>query len=355
MSKFKAFLQKLQFWKRKDRKEKASGEDEQVDEKPKLKKATRIILVCLVWIFIMMPWFVFWMALRSAERDGLPSTRELENPKSNEASEVYTSDGELAGKYFAENRTPVTYNELSPHLVDALVATEDERFFEHAGVDVWALPRVAMGLVQGDQSSGGGSTISQQLAKMLFSERDFSNMGKFEKMRALINVKLKEWILATELERKFTKKEIITMYFNKFDFLNNAVGVHSAAKVYFNTTPDSLKIEQAATLVGMAKNPSIFNPRRNSDTTKHRRNVVLKQWLKNSVEDNPALHYKLSQAEYDSLKELPLVLDYQKVDHQDGIAPYFREILREAVVDTLANMYASDYKQMERVLSKAGV
>lgn len=359
MDKIKAFFKKLQFWKKEDGANKSSADQKDGKQKkskkgnkPRMRLAWRITFIALIWIFVLTPWLVFYFWLKSAGSDGMPSTAELENPKSREASEIYTSDGEMIGKYYAENRTPITFAELSPYLVDALVSTEDERYYEHMGIDVKSLPRVAKGIMSGDQSKGGGSTITQQLAKMLFSERDFTEMSKMEKLKALVNVKLREWIMATELERKFTKKEIITMYFNKFDFLHNAVGVHSACQVYFNTTPDSLSIEQAATLVGMAKNPSLFDPLRAPDTTIHRRNVVLSQWLKNSNEGNPAITYKLSQAEYDSLKKLPLVLDYHEVDHQHGIAPYFREILRESVVDTLANMYMKDHTRLSKILSK---
>ncbi len=355
MDKVKAFLKKLQFWKKDgDQKPKNSEKKKEAkDARPKMRRGWRWTFITLIWVAALLPWLIFWLWLKSAGSDGMPSTKELENPRSKEASEIYSSDGELMGKYYAENRTPVNFSDLSPYLVDALISTEDERYMEHPGIDVKSIPRVVKGVVSGESSAGGGSTITQQLAKMLFSERDFGDMGKWDKLKALVDVKLKEWIMATELERKFTKEEIITMYFNKFDFLNNAVGVHSAARVYFNTTPDSLTMEQAAMLVGMAKNPSYFNPRRHPERTKGRRNQVLKQWLRNSNKDNKALKFKITQAQCDSLMKLPMELDYQEVDHQSGIAPYFREILREAVVDTLAKMYMRDYRAMQRVLSES--
>ncbi|MBO7497058.1 MAG: transglycosylase domain-containing protein [Salinivirgaceae bacterium] len=244
----------------------------------------------------------------------MPSFEELENPKSNLASEVYSEDGVLLGTYFKENRSTGTYNELSPYLVDALVSTEDQRYYKHSGVDFPGLVRVFFKtIVSGNKSSGGGSTISQQLAKMLFPRETFSNSLQ------MVNRKFREWVIAIKLERSYTKEEIIAMYLNQFDFLNLAVGVKSAAKIYFNTTPQDLRIEQAAMLVGMAKNPALFNPIRRPEQTAQRRNVVLFQMLNNN---------KLTRAEYDSLKQLPLGLDFHKVDHKLGSATYFREFLR---------------------------
>ena len=244
----------------------------------------------------------------------MPSFEELENPKSNLASEVYSEDGVLLGTYFKENRSTGTYNELSPYLVDALVSTEDQRYYKHSGVDFPGLVRVFFKtIVSGNKSSGGGSTISQQLAKMLFPRENFTNSLQ------MVNRKFREWVIAIKLERSYTKEEIIAMYLNQFDFMNLAVGVKSAAKIYFNTTPQDLRIEQAAMLVGMAKNPALYNPLRRPEQTAQRRNVVLYQMLNND---------KLTRAEYDSLKQLPLGLDYHKVDHKEGLATYFREFLR---------------------------
>lgn len=238
----------------------------------------------------------------------LPAVEVLENPKSNLASEVYTADQVLLGKYFRENRTNVAYNEISPHVIDALISTEDERFAEHSGIDLKALFRALAYLGK----RGGASTITQQLSKMLFHERPGSKIGR-------IIQKMQEWIIAVQLEKRYTKEEIIAMYLNRFDFINNAVGIKSASLVYFNKPPDSLRIEEAAMLVGMCKNPALFNPLKRMDTVMYRRNVVLNQLKRNG-------HIKA--AECDSLKQLPIKLDYQRVDHKEGLAPYFREVLR---------------------------
>lgn len=286
------------------------------EEKKSYKK-----ILWLFWTSILMPFVVLTLMLMIISTDDdLPSLTQLENPKSNLATTVYTSDGEVLGTYFTENRTNAKFHELSPHLVDALIATEDERFREHSGVDIQALGRVVKGVLTGSKSTGGGSTISQQLSKMLFPRTKLTKWG-------LVKRKFKEWIIATRLEKQYTKEEILTMYFNQLDFLNLAVGINSASKVYFSTIPDSLKIEEAAMLVGMAKNPSIFNPLRRLDTTQHRRNVVLYQMKKNGF---------INEQQFDSLKQLPLNIRYTKVDHQEGIAPYFRETLRQELKELLS-------------------
>lgn len=238
----------------------------------------------------------------------LPTFDELENPKSNQASEVYSSDQKVLGTYFVQNRSNIKFEDLSPHVVNALVSTEDERYYSHSGVDLYSLARAI--LFMGGR--GGGSTVTQQLAKNLFETRGNLKGG------ALVQ-KPAEWIIATRLERRYTKDEIMALYLNTVDFINGAVGIKSAAKVYFNTSPDSLKIEQAATFVGMLKNPALFNPRRRLDTTEHRRNVVFGQMLKNEI---------ITQSDFDSLAKLPLELDYQTADHNQGKATYFREFLR---------------------------
>ncbi len=243
----------------------------------------------------------------------LPDVEELQNPKNNLASIVYSSDGRILGKFYKENRINCTFKELSPNLVHALVATEDARFYEHSGVDLKALFRSVSGLMTGNMSAGGGSTITQQLSKMQFSEKPKSKVER-------ILQKLKEWIIAIKLERLYTKEEIMTMYLNKFDFLNLAVGVKSASQIYFNTTPDKLTLPQAAMLVGMAKNPSMFNPRRFEERTQKRRNVVLSQMKKYGY---------ITEAKYDSVKVLPLKLDFRSEDHNEGLATYFREYLRD--------------------------
>ncbi|MFH2142546.1 MAG: transglycosylase domain-containing protein [Bacteroidota bacterium] len=238
----------------------------------------------------------------------MPSWDSLENPKSFLATEIYSSDQELIGTYFKENRSNVSYEKLSPYLVNALIATEDERFYGHSGVDFKSLVRVLY--FRGKK--GGGSTITQQLAKLFYHDPASNILERASQ-------KLNEWVIAVKLEKRYTKEEIISMYFNKFDFLNLAVGIKSAAKVYFNTSPDSLKIEQAAMLVGMAKNPALYNPLRRYDLTLGRRNIVLSQMNKAGY---------INQEKYDSLINLPIELNYQKVDHKEGIATYFREFLR---------------------------
>lgn len=267
----------------------------------------------LFWTAVIIPILLFILLLYAAANSWagfppLPSFEELENPKSNLATEVYTADGKILGKYFYQNRVNVDYDELSPHLVNALISTEDERYLEHSGIDIRGLARAVVNLGR----SGGASTITQQLAKMLFSDTPDSGWER-------IKQKLQEWIISAQLERRYTKEEIISMYFNRFDFINNAVGIKSGAQVYFGLSPMELKIEQAACLVGMLKNPSLFNPLRFPEKTIERRNVVLFQMKRNG---------HLTAAEFDSLKALPLELDYSRVDHKDGIAPYFREILR---------------------------
>jgi len=244
----------------------------------------------------------------------LPSLEELENPKSNLASEVISSDRKILGKYYIENRTDAQFNELSKKVVDALVATEDARFYKHSGVDFRALFRSMAGAVMGrSESTGGGSTITQQLAKMLFPRE---NLNRF----SLIFRKFKEWVIAVKLEKNYTKDEIIAMYLNKFDFINNAVGIRSASAVYFSTTPDSLKYEEAAMLVGMAKNPSLFSPIRHPKRALERRNTVLAQMEK----------YKyITERQADSLQKLPLKVRFSPETNNDGTASYFREYLRD--------------------------
>ncbi len=247
----------------------------------------------------------------------MPTFEDLENPQNILASEIYFEDGKTLDKYFSrENRTYVGYDNLPPHLINALVATEDVRFYNHSGIDLRGLVRVVKGIVTGDSSSGGGSTLSQQLAKMLFPRDNLSS--SFE----LVLRKFKEWVIAVKLERSYTKEEIILMYLNKYDYLNNAVGIRSAADVYFNIPPDSLKLHQAAMLVGMAKNSSLYNPVRRPELVLQRRNVVLSQMEKYGY---------ITPAERDSIKQLPLDLEYKKVDYKLGPAPYFREYLRLAI------------------------
>ena len=247
----------------------------------------------------------------------MPPVEGLLNPEDRFASRLFTSDGVEMGRFYQSrnNRVYADYSEISPNVINALIATEDERFMQHSGIDIMALSRVLFKtILLRQKNAGGGSTITQQLAKQLYSPESDGLMDRFIQ-------KPVEWAIAVKLERYYTKEEIIKMYLNQFDFLNNAVGIKTAAHVYFNTAPDSLKIEQAAMLVGMAKNPSLYNPVRadRKDAAVGRRNVVLQQMLKADL---------ITEAECDSLCALPLDVKFTKVDHKDGIAPYFREAVR---------------------------
>ncbi|MBN1338350.1 MAG: transglycosylase domain-containing protein [Bacteroidales bacterium] len=255
---------------------------------------------------------VLFFLISSGRFGYMPSFQELENPQSSLASEVYSANGDLLGKYYIENRSDAAYPELSPYLVDALIATEDIRFMNHSGIDFKALARALAGVLTGN-SKGGGSTITQQLAKLLFHENPESKILR-------VKQKLNEWVIAIKLEQRYSKEEILTLYLNKFDFVNNAVGIKSAAKIYFNTSSDSLKLEQAALLAGMMKNPAFYNPVRRPDTARFRRNIVLAQMHKYGYID---------RVTYDSVKMLPVDMShFKRQDHITGPATYFREILR---------------------------
>lgn len=275
-----------------------------------------------IWLIVAGPvLFLFLMVmLTSAGLFGkLPTIEDLANPRSNLASEIISADQQVLGKFYVENRSNSRFQELSPKLVDALISTEDARFHEHAGIDVRALFRVVVRtILGGDSDSGGGSTLTQQLAKNMFPREDLSKIG-------VVFRKIKEWIIAAKLERNYTKNEILAMYLNTVDFGNQAFGIKSASRIYFNTTPDSLKIQESALLVGLLKGPSYYNPRRNYERSLTRRNVVLNQMLK---------YGKLSQEAYDSLKVLPIDLSrFQAESHNAGAATYFREFLREYMTD----------------------
>lgn len=267
-----------------------------------------VVLVGIIGVFVF-----FWL-ISAGKLGFMPTFEELENPNNRFASEVYFADGPIMNRYFEkENRKYIEYREIPQSVIDALIATEDVRFYDHSGVDVRGLFRVAKGLLTANTSAGGGSTISQQLAKMLFPRE--SDLNVFE----LAIRKFREWVIAVRLEKSYTKEEILTMYLNKYDFLNLAVGISSAADIYFQVPLDSLKVEQAAMLVGMAKNSSYYNPVRRPELTLNRRNVVLSQMYK---------YDKITREECDSLKKLPLGLNFKRVDHKEGLATYFREYLR---------------------------
>ena len=264
-----------------------------------------IVLVCIIIFFSIAKGWIGYM----------PPVEDLENPNYKFATEVFSEDGKVLGtySYTEENRVFVGYQDLSPNIINALIATEDVRFTEHSGIDAIALFRaiVKRGLLM-QKNAGGGSTITQQLSKQLYSPSADNIMERlFQKPI--------EWVIAVKLERYYTKEEILTMYLNKFDFLNNAVGIKTAAFTYFSCEPRDLKIEEAATLVGMCKNPSLYNPVRYNERVRKRRNVVLDQMRKAGY---------ITVQERDSLQALPLKLKYNRVDHKEGIATYFREYLR---------------------------
>ncbi len=247
----------------------------------------------------------------------LPTFDELENLKTKLATQLISSDGNNLGAYFYENRSNVSYKELPDDLIDALIATEDVRFRNHSGIDIRSLLRAVYGQIIGNKSSGGASTITQQLSKMLFTKKPSSGIER-------VVQKLKEWVISARLEKHYTKDEIITMYLNRFDWVNNAVGIKSASRVYFNKKPSELNLEEAATLVGMLKNSALYNPNRRLNFTEERRNVVLSQMKKYKFINNET---------FDTTIAKPLVLDFKKASHNEGLAPYLREQLRPILVN----------------------
>jgi penicillin-binding protein 1A len=261
-----------------------------------------ILILAILFTFISMGWLGF-----------MPSLAELENPETNQATEVYSCDGVMLGKYYFENRSNCKFEEISPSLVNALIATEDARFYKHSGIDLRALFRVGFGVLT-HNNKGGGSTITQQLAKNLFPRDPHANKAK------LVLTKFKEWVVAVKLEHEFSKNEIMALYFNTVDFGNNSMGIKSASKTYFNKTPIELNTEEAALLVGMLKAPTKYSPTRNPNASTERRNTVLAQMNK----------YKyLTDTECDSLQKLPIDMSHFSVqDHTAGSATYFREYLR---------------------------
>ncbi len=280
--------------------------------------ASLFLFTILLFTFLSLGWLGF-----------MPSFEELENPKSNLASEIITADQQILGKYYIENRSNVHYNNLSPALINALIATEDARFEEHSGVDTRSILRVLGKTIIGRQkSSGGGSTITQQLAKNLFPR----NKNQFKLF--MVFTKFKEWIVAAKLERNYTKEEIIAMYFNTVDFGSNSYGIKTAARTYFNKSPDSLKVEEAALLVGILKAPTYYSPIKNPDNAIKRREVVLNQMRKNGY---------ITQEQYDSLRVLPIDMSkYTIQDHSAGYGTYFREYLRLYLNDWCANHKKQD-------------
>lgn len=344
-------------------------------ERVRFKPAVRWVIYLGVFLIGFVPLFgILYLRYVVTDDENLPSESILENQEELLATTIYADDGvtEL-GKFYKVNRTSVGYNEISPYIISALISTEDERFEEHAGIDAKAVARALKSMGK----AGGASTISQQLAKLVFTlkEREDKRIAQLEgventeeelatkgmsSMERRLYEKVKENVIALRLEKRYTKKEIIAMYLNQFDFLYNAVGISSASRVYYNKKPIDLNPEEAAMLVGMCKNPTIYNPltfsirnyrniiarknkinpedvtieeiqkERTEDSLQaiFRRNTVLLKWYENSKKENPSLTATISKEEYDSLKALPILTNYQRVDHKEGLAPYFREALR---------------------------
>ncbi len=364
-------------------------------DKPMFHKRFASILIVLFWLVCLVPLFtILYLRYVEVDSDSLPSISMLENKEELLATTIYADDGVTSmGKFWKVNRTSVNYNEISPYLISALISTEDERFKTHSGIDTKAVIRAVVGMGE----SGGASTITQQLAKLIFTlkeraerrearqensgqtkeEKKVEQMGSFERR---LYEKVQENVIALRLERKYTKNEILTMYLNQFDFLYNAVGISSASKVYFNKKPADLSPDEAAMLVGMCKNPSLYNPytfqvrdyreqiarvnkmnveavsdeeikaHRKEDSLRavKRRNTVLYKWFENSKKNNPALTSKITKEQYDSLKNTPIYTDYQSVDYKEGDAPYFREHLRSVVTKLLAERLPNgDFKYVK--------
>lgn len=274
-----------------------------------------IIILWILFAVIVVACVGTFAAISSGKIGYMPEVEELENPNYKFAAQIFSSDNQLIGTWSIskENRVFANYNDLSANLINALIATEDIRFAEHSGIDAKGLARAVIkrGILM-QKNAGGGSTITQQLSKLLYSPKADSFMER-------VLQKPIEWVIAVKLEKYYTKEEILSLYLNKFDFLNNAVGIKTAAHTYFSKEPKDLSIEEAATLVGMCKNPALYNPIRFNERSKGRRNVVLEQMEKAGY---------ITKQECDSLKALPLTLKYNRVDHKEGIATYFREYLR---------------------------
>ena len=250
----------------------------------------------------------------------LPTFEELENPKSNLATEIYSDDGEMIGSFFIQNRSYVDYNELSPALVAALISTEDMRFYSHSGIDFISLARVAVKtLALGNRRQGGGSTITQQLAKNLYPRDTAVYNNPISKGSKLVISKLKEWITAVMLEYNYTKEEIITMYLNTVPYGSNAYGIKSAARTFFNKLPSELNVQEAAMLVGVVNAPTRYSPRSNPDRALARRNTVISRMREKGY---------LTRAQRDSIQALPIELDFRPISHNAGTGTYFRELLR---------------------------
>jgi penicillin-binding protein 1A len=277
--------------------------------------------VRIFWIVVTTPFALLLLLLSLAAMGAfgrLPSFEELENPKSNLATEIISEDGKMLGTFYVENRTFVDYEELTRDIVAALVSTEDMRFYGHSGIDFISLGRVALRTVGLGQNQGGGSTITQQLAKNLFPRREPSRNPVVRKL-VLVTDKLKEWVTAIKLEHNYTKEEIISMYLNTVFYGSNAYGIKSAAHTFFGKTPGELNIQESATLVGVVNAQTKYNPVLNYDNSLARRNTVMRRMERVGY---------ITGAQYDSLSALPIELHYNPVSHDEGSGTYFREMLR---------------------------
>lgn len=292
-----------------EQKEKISGED-------KYAKWLKIAMY-VMWTLAILSVIAVFLVFFTISKGDMPTFEQLENPQYDEASIIYDAKNRSFGKYYIENREPIKFEELSLNVKNALLATEDVRFYGHTGIDFLALFRVAIKTVLFQQgSSGGGSTISQQLAKLLFKRPNLRGLNSFERAIKLVEVKFKEWITAVRLEKQYTKEEILVMYLNKFEFINGAHGIQAASETYFDKRQEDLEIHEAATLVGMLKNPSLYNPRRFPEKSMARRNVVLAQMRKEGQIDELA---------FDSLSAKVINMDnFTRKTQSEGPAPYFR-------------------------------
>lgn len=292
-----------------------------LSEKLSSRKAVRWFWIIISAPFILLAFMVFITAIGTFGK--LPTFEELENPKSNLATEIYSEDGEMIGTFFVQNRSYVDYSELNDSLVAALVSTEDIRYYTHSGIDFISLARVGFKTIAMRRTDqGGGSTITQQLAKNLFPRDTVANRSSFSKNTRLVISKFKEWITAVKLEHNYTKEEIIAMYFNTVEYGSNAFGIKSAARTFFNKLPEELTVNEAAMLVGVVNAPTKYSPVLNPDRALARRNTVLARMKDSGF---------ITRKEYDSLSKLPIVLDYKPVSHNEGQGTYFREMLRQVM------------------------
>lgn len=287
------------------------------------RRIVKFIWITFLIIIIAIPVYFFSVKVNLFNLyGGLPGLRELENPDPDLASLVYSADHELLGKYFSYNRNPVDFHDLSPNLVDALVATEDRRYYSHSGIDLKGLVRAFVNYFVLRRNREGGSTITQQLAKMLWETRSDKYEGRLSRIGFLqpLIVKTKEWLVAIQIERSYTKQEIIAMYFNTMPFGNNTFGIRVASRTYFGKLPARLEIHEAALLVGVVNGPSVFNPLRNPERAIRRRNWVIWQMYNNGY---------ISKETHDTAIEKDLELKYTPENYDDGMAPYFRAVLKE--------------------------